>query len=262
MSALLADAAARPDTTREVAAFDGAVRALVPWLAHDLAEADRLLDQGCRPLAEHASAAPIYYWGAWAVLRTSVADDGVPREFLRTAPAGLRDVNRGAVCYADAIAAGRTGQHALAEELFAAGDRELGRHHWWRRLLRLVALEAAVNDGWGDPVGALRADLTVFESDGERLLARTVRDLLRQAGAPTRRGRGESQVPPGLRAFGVTSREMDVLGLVADGLTNAEIAGRLYLSPRTIETHVANLLAKTASTDRAGLRRTFRAQTP
>jgi DNA-binding NarL/FixJ family response regulator len=122
-------------------------------------------------------------------------------------------------------------------------------------------LEAAVVDGWGDPIGTLRADLTAFEYDDERLLARTCRDLLRQAGAPTRRGRGDTPVPPDLRALGVTSREMDVLGLVADGLTNAEIAGRLYLSPRTIETHVANLLAKTASQDRSGLRKTFRANT-
>ena len=73
-------------------------------------------------------------------------------------------------------------------------------------------------------------------------------------GRPTRRGRGDSTVPPGLRALGVTSREMDVLALVADGLTNAQVAERLFLSARTVETHVASLLAKTGAARRAELR--------
>jgi DNA-binding CsgD family transcriptional regulator len=45
-----------------------------------------------------------------------------------------------------------------------------------------------------------------------------------------------------------------VLRLVAQGLSNAEVASRLFLSPRTIETHVASLLAKTGVPRRAGLR--------
>ena len=125
---------------------------------------------------------------------------------------------------------------------------------WWRRLLRLLALQAAVADGWGEPVVALRADLEAFARGGDQRLARTCRDLLRRAGAPTRRGRGRTPVPTQLRGIGVTDREMDVLALVADGLTNREIAERLFVSPRTIETHVANLLAKTGAASRAELR--------
>jgi DNA-binding NarL/FixJ family response regulator len=71
---------------------------------------------------------------------------------------------------------------------------------------------------------------------------------------PTRRGRGDAGVPPHLRERGVTSREMDVLRQVADGLTNAEIAARLFLSRRTVDTHVAALLAKTGARNRAELR--------
>ena len=69
-------------------------------------------------------------------------------------------------------------------------------------------------------------------------------------------------MPGALRAAGVTSREMDVLGLVSAGLTNAEIAGRLYLSPRTVETHVASLLAKLDAADRGQLRSRAAALTP
>jgi DNA-binding NarL/FixJ family response regulator len=46
-----------------------------------------------------------------------------------------------------------------------------------------------------------------------------------------------------------------VLSLIAQGLTNAQIAERLFLSPRTVETHVAHLLAKTGEPDRSGLTR-------
>jgi DNA-binding CsgD family transcriptional regulator len=46
---------------------------------------------------------------------------------------------------------------------------------------------------------------------------------------------------------------MDVLGLVADRLTNQQVAERLFLSPRTVETHVTSLLAKTGTTSRAEL---------
>jgi DNA-binding NarL/FixJ family response regulator len=42
----------------------------------------------------------------------------------------------------------------------------------------------------------------------------------------------------------LTSRERDVLQLVAEGLQNAEIGGRLYLSADTIKFHVAQILGK------------------
>ncbi|MGP3963339.1 response regulator transcription factor [Nonomuraea sp. 3N208] len=45
----------------------------------------------------------------------------------------------------------------------------------------------------------------------------------------------------------------DVLRLIAQRLSNPEIAQRLYLSPRTVETHVSNLLAKAGASSRSGL---------
>ncbi|WP_217177020.1 AAA family ATPase [Streptomyces sp. AC495_CC817] len=57
-------------------------------------------------------------------------------------------------------------------------------------------------------------------------------------------------------AFDVlTRRERDVAELVADGHTNRAIAERLYLSPRTVESHVARILQKTGLRSRAGIAR-------
>jgi len=52
---------------------------------------------------------------------------------------------------------------------------------------------------------------------------------------------------------GVTAREAEVLAAVAEHLTNAEIAGRLFISVRTVESHVSSLLRKLQVDDRRGL---------
>jgi DNA-binding NarL/FixJ family response regulator len=63
--------------------------------------------------------------------------------------------------------------------------------------------------------------------------------------------RDPRQPPPELREL--TDRERDILLLVARGLTNDEIAGRLIISPQTAKTHVRNILRKLDCRDRAGL---------
>jgi DNA-binding NarL/FixJ family response regulator len=52
---------------------------------------------------------------------------------------------------------------------------------------------------------------------------------------------------------GATSREREVLTLIATGLSNAEIAKHLHLSPATVKTHIARLLDKLSARDRAQL---------
>lgn len=91
----------------------------------------------------------------------------------------------------------------------------------------------------------IRASLDVFEALGAG------RD--RDRAAQLLRGLGEgSGIRPGPRNQGpLTDREEQVLGLVGDGLSNPEIAERLYISRKTVEHHVARVLAKLGVRNRA-----------
>ncbi len=118
---------------------------------------------------------------------------------------------------------------------------------------RLVA-EAALADGWGDPVTWLRGAETYFHDASVPAVASACRELLRQAGAtvPQRRG-GTSNVPPLLRRQGLTAREYEVFVLLVSRPGNQEIAEKLFISARTVEKHVASLLAKTGQPHRTAL---------
>ncbi|MEV4641958.1 response regulator transcription factor [Actinoplanes sp. NPDC049548] len=86
--------------------------------------------------------------------------------------------------------------------------------------------------------GVLRGDAMVSPSFTRRLLDRFVT--------------GTAPAPPDPRLDVLTEREREVLGLLAEGLTNAEIAGRLFLGETTVKTHVGRILAKLDLRDRVG----------
>ncbi len=150
------------------------------------------------------------------------------------------------------IVAGRAGDTERAAALFAAGDGGLVKVPWFRALYRRYAAEAALADGWGDPAVWLREAEQFFEDCGNEPLARACRSVLRLAGTSPQRRR-PAPAEPSLSGVELTTREADVLALLADGLTNREIAGRLYLWPRTVEKHVERILAKTGQVNRTAL---------
>ncbi len=93
-----------------------------------------------------------------------------------------------------------------------------------------------------------RRALDVFDRLGADAVAAKVRADLRAAGA--------AAVPGPRRATtlgnpaGLTTRQIDVLRLLADGLTNAELAERLFLSVKTVDHHVSAILTKLDVTKR------------
>jgi len=112
--------------------------------------------------------------------------------------------------------------------------------HGWARLGDPYerALELAESGETGPTVEALHA----VEDLGATAAARHIRHRLRTLGvarAPRRRAATTRANPAGL-----TDRQLDVHALLVEGLTNAEIAERLVLSVRTVDSHVAAILDK------------------
>jgi DNA-binding CsgD family transcriptional regulator/tetratricopeptide (TPR) repeat protein len=155
---------------------------------------------------------------------------------------------------ARAVVAGRAGDTPAAGAAFDRADAA-GRPMplFWLVAVRLAA-EGAVADGWGDPAGWLIDTERALTARGHEPMASACRSLLRRSGSgPTRSRRRDATVDAGLRRHGVTAREAEVLALVGARMSNREIAERLYLSPRTVEKHVASLLAKTGAGSRSAL---------
>jgi DNA-binding CsgD family transcriptional regulator len=125
-----------------------------------------------------------------------------------------------------AYAAMVAGDYAAAADAFGA----TGWSHHRAVLLSLL-----------DDPDKLREALEIARGLGAAPLEMRVIRRMRGLGVPVPRG-----PQPATRAnpVGLTSRQLEVLGLVAEGLTNADIAARLFLSERTVEHHVEAILAK------------------
>jgi DNA-binding CsgD family transcriptional regulator len=94
----------------------------------------------------------------------------------------------------------------------------------------------------------LRQALVAFEAVGAEPWAERTRGELRATGETARR-REASTVDQ------LTPQELQIARYVAEGLSNREIAARLFLSPRTIDSHLRNVFAKLAITSRMQLAR-------
>ena len=244
-----------PDDLDVNAGIWGAVYAHVALLDDDRDRLAECLDRAIEFLRRSPTTAPALTYGLWALVRTLDDREGEQAR-AEARQSGVNWENRALLGYADAVDAGRRGRPAEAEQLLAAADAAMSSRPWWQHRIRLLVAGDALASSWGDPIGWTREALAVFVRRGDDRLATRCREVLRRAGAPVpRQGRGDTAVPARLRGYGVTSREMDVLQLVAQGLTNGAIAERLVLSPRTVETHVANLVAKTKVAGRSGLAR-------
>jgi len=107
--------------------------------------------------------------------------------------------------------------------------------------LRAGASGFLVKDAPADEIlvairGVLRGDSMVSPSVTKRLLDRYLAD--------------ERDAVESARLETLTEREKDVLSLIARGLTNSEIAAKLYIGETTVKTHVGRILAKLSLRDR------------
>lgn len=109
---------------------------------------------------------------------------------------------------------------------------------------RALLAEALRHDQQEVAVAEARTALTAFEHLGADTDADEAAALLRQLGVKAARA--------GPKEMGaLTRREREVLGLLGEGLSNPDIASRLHLSRKTVEHHVANVLAKLGLHSRA-----------
>jgi DNA-binding NarL/FixJ family response regulator len=137
--------------------------------------------------------------------------------------------------------------------------------------LRVVIADdqASVREGLVLLLGGLPGiDVVGAAADGEQALRAAAGGLtvfdprvhatLLAATSPGAASPGSTPAPPGSAPAGrppdppdgLTQREVEILGLIAQGLTNGEIADRLFLSNHTIKTHINRIFAKTGSRDR------------
>jgi DNA-binding CsgD family transcriptional regulator len=187
------------------------------------------------------------YWLVFALAAAGRPGDAADALDAAHEVAGLvRWYARGVVlAAAEALLAGDEGG------IDAALASATGRMPFDLALIRVLAAEVV---GGSARPRWLREALDIYEACGGAIAIDRVRALLRDAGGAVPRRGSRGQVPPHLIAFGVTAREAEILVLVKEGFSNASIAEKLYLSVRTVETHVSSLLTKLGVSTRQELR--------
>jgi ATP/maltotriose-dependent transcriptional regulator MalT len=222
----------------------------------------RLYELGARACAELAAAVP----GDLSVQRTqaAVADsllerlDGLRREFTGSDPP--RVAASRASCAAERsrlFGAGDPVLWAEAERLWAElGDQYLAAYARWRQAEAVLSANADRRQ----VEGLVRAAHRVATELGARplrdelvALARTIRLDLHD-GDGDRAGAG----PATFQHLELTAREIEVLTLVADGMTNRQIATRLFISNKTASSHVSHILSKLSVPNRTAAAATAR----
>ena len=257
-------AAAASRRTSESMAVSGADRTAVPYLRWlqasraaargDLTKSVGLLHEACT-IAFQRRVPLVALWLAPDLTRLAIAAgrpevaEWIAVEVERIAPQAATTTAAAVATFCRAaVDRNVDGMLAAADDFDEAG----------RPLFAATAFEAA-----GDAAGAAeRPDVSVraarraaqlYDRLGAAGDARRIRRHLRAMGA--RAGARGTRRRPVAGWSSLTPSERTVATLVAEGLANAEIASRLYVSKRTVETHISRLYLKLQVTTRVGIAR-------
>ena len=180
------------------------------------------------------------------VIGTAVDGADAVRQALSAGPdVVLMDLNMPNV---DGVEATRrlaeSGAHARVVVLTTYADDD-----WVFRALSAGARGFLTKDAGAEEI---EQAITTVAAGEAQLDPSVQRRLLEALATGARLGVAEAAAPAAADD-GLTAREAEVLVEIAQGHSNAEIAGRLFVSEATVKTHVNHLLAKTGCRDRAAL---------
>jgi DNA-binding CsgD family transcriptional regulator len=216
------------------------------WLHGDSMSAIELFDESLRYVQGEVHVMP--WWGVWALLRVVAGAD--TEETFGPVQLTGHHVNWAARGFAAAVSDVRGG-HSAAESI-AEAEYYVRHASFIRHLLHTIIAPVLHAAGVEAAVGWLREADAFCGAAGERALQRRVRSALASIGAKVPKGKTVS-VPPHLARLGITARETEILRLVNAGFSNTEISHRLFISTRTVESHVSSMLQKSGQATREQL---------
>jgi len=140
------------------------------------------------------------------------------------------------------------GWRAAAKTWVDLGWPHRAGYAWWRHA------EAQLNAGQPATAATPALQAAAAAADGHAPLLAQIHALAQRARIPlpsSPGGPAEAGRPPEVpERYGLTSRELTVLRLLASGRTNAQIGAELYISPKTASVHVTGILRKLGVSNR------------
>jgi DNA-binding CsgD family transcriptional regulator len=236
-----AERAARAEGTGSAMMFAAAARGVLGFARDDPAEVLRGSPNGAAEAADPTDDPTVGLWRPvriWALIRTGRLDEAdAALETYEARGDGQARVHSARLRASVALARGQPEQaehileacRTIADSLQVPLARALFDVEYGRCLARAHRRPAAL--------ARLRSAHEVLAQLGARPFADAVAAALAALGL-----RGRPDADSGLA--GLTAQELQVARLVADGLSNREAAAQLYLSPKTIEYHLAHIFAK------------------